>query len=108
MYLRWLTIICLTCLLDLCIFQALQTTAAQQGWRRELHTPKTDEEIFIEFEQRHMAVVRGRLAEQPAKVGQPLRGVLVTQQSGRSEVMHPEDLANFTKMTAGEMNCVFL
>jgi hypothetical protein len=84
------------------LFQALQTTAAQQGKLREVHTPKTDEEIFIDFEQRHMAVVRGRLAEQPAKSGQPLRGVLVKQQSGRSEVMHPDDLATFTKMTAGE------
>lgn len=81
--------------------QALEREAAQKGWTRTLHTPKTDSSIFIPFTQQHTAAVRGRLAEQPAKAGQALRGVLV-HQGAADQILHPEDMSTFTKLTVGE------
>lgn len=81
--------------------QALERTAAQKRWARTLHTPKTDSSIFIPYEPQQAALVRGRLADAPAKAGQPLRGVLV-RQAGRDQLLHPDELAAFTKMTAGD------
>lgn len=83
--------------------QALERTGHQKGWDRTLHTPKTDSEIFIPFKHQHKATVKGRLADHPAKAGQPLRGVLV-QQAGNDQILHPEDLSTFTKLTAGRIN----
>ncbi|KAF8069419.1 CPSF73-I [Scenedesmus sp. PABB004] len=81
---------------------ALERTAAQKGWDRTLHTPKTDSSIFIPFAHTHTTRVRGRLAEAPPKAGAALRGVLVAQ-GGADELLHPADLATFTKLTAGKV-----
>ncbi|WIA30437.1 hypothetical protein OEZ86_000521 [Tetradesmus obliquus] len=81
---------------------ALEREAAQKGWTRTLHTPKTDSSIFIPFTQQHTAAVRGRLAEQPAKAGQALRGVLV-HQGAADQILHPEDMSTFTKLTVGKV-----
>eukprot|EP00879_Flechtneria_rotunda_P030549 GHRR01033195.1.p1 GENE.GHRR01033195.1~~GHRR01033195.1.p1 ORF type:complete len:643 (+),score=196.64 GHRR01033195.1:256-2184(+) len=81
---------------------ALERTAWEKGWKRALHTPKTDSSIYIPFQPKHVAHVRGRLAVQPAKPGQALRGVLV-QQAGLDQILHPDDLSTFTELTAGKV-----
>ncbi|KAF6258928.1 beta-lactamase-like protein [Scenedesmus sp. NREL 46B-D3] len=81
---------------------ALEREATQKGWDRALHTPKTDSSIYIPFTQQHTAAVRGRLADEPAKAGQALRGVLV-QQGAIDQILHPEDMSTFTKLTVGKV-----
>lgn len=84
------------------LLQALQRHATELGVERTMYTPKTDSSVFIPFKQQHVASVRGRLAEHPAKPGQALRGVLVQQGGRDDQILHPEDMATFTKLTVGE------
>jgi hypothetical protein len=51
-----------------------------------------------------VATVRGKLADSAPKAGDVLRGVLVQQQGQQQQdqVVHPDELSTFTKLTAGE------
>lgn len=92
---------------DVCCvcIQALERAAERNHWQRALHTPENNHHAWIPFTPRHVATVRGKLADAPAKAGEVLRGVLVKQQ-GRDQVLHPDELSTFTKLTAGRADCV--
>jgi hypothetical protein len=87
-----------------CALQALERSAERNRWQRTLYMPENAHGIEIPFKPRHVATVRGRLADVPAKAGEVLRGVLVAQQ-GQDQVMHPNELSTFTKLTAGGLEC---
>lgn len=59
---------------------------------------------MIPCKPRHVATVRGKLADSAPKAGDVLRGVLVQQQGQQQQdqVVHPDELSTFTKLTAGE------
>lgn len=80
--------------------QALERTAESKRWQRAMHTPANVDDVFIPFKPRHVATVRGKLADVPPKAGHALRGVLVKQQ-GQDQVMHPDELSTFTQLAAG-------
>lgn len=84
----------------LCCSQALERSAERHHWQRTLHTPGVTQDALIPFRPRHVATVRGKLADSAPKAGDVLRGVLV-QQEGQDQVVHPDELSTFTKLTAG-------
>lgn len=65
-----------------------------------MHTPALVQDLLIPFKPRHVATVRGKLADAAPKAGEALRGVLVKQQ-GEDQLVHPDELSTFTKLTAG-------
>lgn len=81
---------------------ALERSAERQHWQRTLHTPGVTQDALIAFRPRHIATVRGKLADCPPKAGDVLRGVLV-QQQGQDQVVGPEELSTFTKLAAGKV-----
>lgn len=81
--------------------QALEREAERHHWQRTLHTPGVTQDALIPFRPRHVATVRGKLADSAPKAGDVLRGVLV-QQQGQDQVLHPDELSTFTKLTAGQ------
>ena len=79
----------------------MERTAERKRWQRTMHTPANTDDALIPFTPRHVALVRGKLADVPPKAGQCCRGVLVKQQ-GQDQLLHPDELSAFTKLTAGE------
>jgi hypothetical protein len=58
---------------------------------------------MIPFRPRHVATVRGKLAESAPKAGDVVRGVLVQQagQAADMQLLHPDELSKFTKLAQG-------
>lgn len=71
-----------------------------------MHTPEVCRDALIPCKPRHVATVRGKLADSAPKAGDVLRGVLVQQQGQQQQdqVVHPDELSTFTKLTAGGLN----
>lgn len=87
-----------------CVTQALERSAERHHWHRTVHTPEVCKDALIPCKPRHVATVRGKLADSAPKAGDVLRGVLVQQQGQQQQdqVVHPDELSTFTKLTAGE------
>ena len=99
-----LAISCCPCLPLLPAFQALERDAVKNHWQRTLHTPGVCTDALIPFLPRHVATVRGKLAESAPKAGDVVRGVLVQQagQAADMQLLHPDELSKFTKLAQGE------
>ena len=69
---------------------------------RTVYNPKNLNSAIIAHKPQYIASVIGRLAEQPAKAGDPLRGVLIGQ-GYKHSLMHPDDLSTFTRLSTGKV-----
>jgi hypothetical protein len=81
---------------------ALERSAVSERVERKLHTPKVVQTVSIPLAPRRVADMVGRLAQGAPKVGEALRGVLISR-GRRDLVMHPADLPEFTKLNTGRV-----
>ncbi len=87
----------------LAVLQALEQHAAALGIPRTLYMPKVTQSVLIEHKAERTAKVVGRLGEKAARLGQPVRGLLVQGRGGARSLMHHEDLPRFTKLHPGRV-----
>lgn len=83
--------------------QALEQHAAALGIPRTLYMPKVTQSVLIEHRAERTAKVVGRLGEKAARLGQPVRGLLVQGRGGARTLLHHEDLPRFTKLHPGRV-----
>ncbi|PRW05865.1 Cleavage and polyadenylation specificity factor subunit 3 [Chlorella sorokiniana] len=83
--------------------KALEQHAAALGIPRTLYMPKVTQSVLIEHKAERTAKVVGRLGEKAARLGQPVRGLLVQGRGGTRTLMHHEDLPRFTKLHPGHV-----
>lgn len=83
--------------------QALEQHAAALGIPRTLYMPKVTQPVLIEHKAERTVKVVGRLGEKAARLGQPVRGLLVQGRGGARTLLHHEDLPRFTKLHPGRV-----
>lgn len=83
--------------------KALEQHAAALGIPRTLYMPKVTQPVLIEHKAERTVKVVGRLGEKAARLGQPVRGLLVQGRGGARTLLHHEDLPRFTKLHPGRV-----
>jgi len=77
--------------------RALEGKAAADGKTMSVYSPKNCQSVEIKYSGSKIVKVMGKLAENPPKMGDRVRGLLVKKDFGLM-LLAPEDLPNYTKL----------